>query len=129
MSTSGGGGYCDCGDNEAWSDHVHCAVHILGTKGGEKTKDPLANMPLHIQKRTEHVFKSIMRYAFAVLTQDTVLNVLPDLTYKDETIFDPIDHIENEDTYSTVVYNDEFHTFDEVINTLPRYIVVLFSIL
>ena len=27
MSTSIGGGYCDCGDTEAWKDHPYCAVH------------------------------------------------------------------------------------------------------
>lgn len=27
MHTSGGSGYCDCGDEEAWSQHVHCDLH------------------------------------------------------------------------------------------------------
>lgn len=34
MSTSCGGGYCDCGDPEAWSDFVHCAAHSIGNGGG-----------------------------------------------------------------------------------------------
>jgi hypothetical protein len=34
MSTSCGGGYCDCGDAEAWSDFVHCTAHSLGGGGG-----------------------------------------------------------------------------------------------
>ena len=32
MSTSSGGGYCDCGDSEAWSQFVHCSTHLLGTQ-------------------------------------------------------------------------------------------------
>lgn len=27
MSTSGGGGYCDCGDPEAWKTEPVCDVH------------------------------------------------------------------------------------------------------
>lgn len=27
MSTSGGGGYCDCGDSEAWKAGVFCGKH------------------------------------------------------------------------------------------------------
>ena len=32
MSTSVGGGYCDCGDTEAWKEHPYCATHVLGTQ-------------------------------------------------------------------------------------------------
>jgi hypothetical protein len=32
MSTSTGGGYCDCGDPEAWKLFPYCATHILGTQ-------------------------------------------------------------------------------------------------
>ena len=27
MNTSGGGGFCDCGDAEAWKDGVACSTH------------------------------------------------------------------------------------------------------
>ena len=27
MNTSGGGGFCDCGDAEAWKDGVACDTH------------------------------------------------------------------------------------------------------
>ena len=30
MSTSGGGGYCDCGDPEAWKTEPFCDVHKKG---------------------------------------------------------------------------------------------------
>lgn len=32
MSTSGGGGYCDCGDKEAWKTDPYCDIHIRGTQ-------------------------------------------------------------------------------------------------
>ena len=28
MSTSGGGGYCDCGDTEAWKSDPYCLLHL-----------------------------------------------------------------------------------------------------
>ena len=30
MSTSGGGGYCDCGDLEAWKNDPICKIHRRG---------------------------------------------------------------------------------------------------
>ena len=27
MNTSGGGGFCDCGDVEAWKDGIACDIH------------------------------------------------------------------------------------------------------
>jgi len=32
MSTSGGGGYCDCGDKEAWRSGAFCDVHESGLR-------------------------------------------------------------------------------------------------
>ena len=29
MNTSGGGGFCDCGDAEAWKDGVACDTHTV----------------------------------------------------------------------------------------------------
>lgn len=30
MNTSGGGGYCDCGDTEAWKTEPFCETHKQG---------------------------------------------------------------------------------------------------
>ena len=38
MSTSGGGGYCDCGDPEAWKTEPFCSTHRPDTKGMEESK-------------------------------------------------------------------------------------------
>lgn len=31
MTTSGGGGFCDCGDTEAWKEGPYCQKHELNT--------------------------------------------------------------------------------------------------
>jgi E3 ubiquitin-protein ligase UBR2 len=35
MSASGGGGYCDCGDPEAWKSEPFCDAHKGGPGHGE----------------------------------------------------------------------------------------------
>jgi len=32
MSTSGGGGCCDCGDDEAWKKDHYCQLHLVSTQ-------------------------------------------------------------------------------------------------
>jgi hypothetical protein len=31
MTTSGGGGFCDCGDTEAWKEGPYCQKHKLSS--------------------------------------------------------------------------------------------------
>ena len=38
MSTSGGSGYCDCGDTEAWKDHHSCQIHEANQNAKEMVR-------------------------------------------------------------------------------------------
>ena len=38
MSTSGGGGYCDCGDPEAWKTEPFCSIHRPENKDLDESK-------------------------------------------------------------------------------------------
>jgi len=120
MSTSIGGGYCDCGDTEAWKEHPYCAVHVLGTQ--TENSDPLAKVPVDLQQRARHVFSGVLKYAYELLTLDSFMKLPGDLQYKERDSIDPLmdDLLEVEDLYATVLYNDEVHTFEEVITTLQR---------
>ena len=129
MSTSLGGGYCDCGDAEAWSSDVHCAKHILGTT--QTNQDPLSKLPDGVKKRALPLFTAVLSYVYEMLTLDSQLSLPSDLTFRkagessgDSSDMDfSVDGMGKgmaNDNYATVVYNDEVHTFDEVINTLPR---------
>lgn len=111
MSTSVGGGYCDCGDKEAWKDHPYCATHVLGTQAN--SSDPLAKVPLDIQLRARHVFTGVLKYAYELLTLDTFMKLPGDLQYKERDSVDPLldDLLEVEDMYTTVLYNDEVPEF------------------
>ena len=119
MSTSIGGGYCDCGDPEAWKENVHCSIHMPASDAA--SVDPLANVPLDIQNRARQVFSAVLKYSYELLTLDTFMKLPGDLQYKSGENMDLMDDLlEVEDMYATVLFNDEVHTFDEVIMTLTK---------
>ena len=55
MSTSGGGGYCDCGDKEAWKVEPFCGIHMEGPPTQADTKDPVDSLPADIRGRAGQV--------------------------------------------------------------------------
>lgn len=46
MSTSSGGGYCDCGDEEAWRCDAFCEVHAKGEPADGRKTDGLLDPDL-----------------------------------------------------------------------------------
>ena len=106
MSTSIGGGYCDCGDVEAWKEFAHCSIHQPGSEAG--STDPLTNVPIDIQMRARIVFCSVLKYSYELLTLDTFMKLPGDLQYKEGDTVDLMDDLlEVENLYATVLYNDE----------------------
>lgn len=87
MSTSYGGGYCDCGDPEAWSSGVHCSTHAMGMVAWQEggSDKALSKLPAEVQKRARHVFTAVLNYAYEMLTTETFLNLPADLTFKKVT--------------------------------------------
>ena len=65
MSTSGGGGCCDCGDSEAWKEHPNCLLHraASGAQGAGQvaSADLLARIPDEVQARARLVFRSVLK--------------------------------------------------------------------
>ena len=89
------------------------------------TNDLINKLPETIKNRAKHVFAAVLDYIFDTMTTVNMLTLPPDLTYKV-----PHDHdqelgdftLGSNDDYVTVIYNDEFHRFDDVIETIPRSI-------
>uniref|UniRef100_A0A452U648 E3 ubiquitin-protein ligase n=1 Tax=Ursus maritimus TaxID=29073 RepID=A0A452U648_URSMA len=71
MTTSGGGGFCDCGDTEAWKEGPYCQKHELNTS--------------EIEEEEVKTFSQKKR-----------------------------------DTYYCMLFNDEVHTYEQVIYTLQK---------
>ncbi|XP_002101445.3 E3 ubiquitin-protein ligase UBR1 isoform X1 [Drosophila yakuba] len=109
MSTSGGGGCCDCGDDEAWKKDHYCELHLANRK------NPLESKILTdaVLERVEICFGAIL--AFCV----SYLEIEPNASLQclDGNVEGgQVDGAQ----YCTVLYNDESHTFDQVIQTLTK---------
>ncbi|MPC24348.1 E3 ubiquitin-protein ligase UBR2 [Portunus trituberculatus] len=107
ISTSSGGGYCDCGDREAWKTDVFCDIHVKGQMV-QQSKNPLEKIPPDME----------------LLTYEEGFSIPKDLEIR-ESDREPTNLsslYDIKDTYVTMLYNDETHTYDQVINTLEKAI-------
>ncbi|XP_060664254.1 E3 ubiquitin-protein ligase UBR1 isoform X1 [Drosophila nasuta] len=104
MSSSGGGGCCDCGDDEAWKRDQYCELHLANRKNPLESKI-ITNAVL---ERAEVCFSAIL--AFCV----NYLQIEPNASLQ------CLDGELDGANFCTVLYNDESHTFDQVIQTLTK---------
>lgn len=118
MGTSIGGGCCDCGDVEAWKKDPYCDIHAEGLQKRQSTS---GSLPEDVAERTRIAFEAVLRYAYQLLTLEYSPGLPADLRLK-EAEEDPLSFLHSPDSYCTVLYNDETHTFEQVINTLARVI-------
>lgn len=109
MNTSGGGGYCDCGDQEAWTSHPFCNLHSPNEVNQDE-KNPIETLPVDLTDRASALFMAALQYIVEILTWNQCDNLPSDLQVEGEL----------NDTYITMLFNDEVHTFDQVIKTLQR---------
>uniref|UniRef100_A0A8C2DRB6 E3 ubiquitin-protein ligase n=1 Tax=Cyprinus carpio TaxID=7962 RepID=A0A8C2DRB6_CYPCA len=105
MHASAGGGFCDCGDLEAWKTGPCCSQHDPGTSVTMETDECV--MDPGLRERAQTLFHLLLRYTTDML-------VWEDTNELSEEV--------KEDTYFCVLYNDEHHSYDHVIYTLQRAI-------
>ncbi|XP_061698857.1 E3 ubiquitin-protein ligase UBR1 [Syngnathoides biaculeatus] len=107
MHASSGGGFCDCGDVEAWKIGPCCSKHNPETATAMVTDE--FTLEPELCKRSEMFFRILLNYFtdFLDWAEDRQLLAL----LKPE---------ENDNTYFCVLYNDEHHSYDHVIYTLQR---------
>ncbi|XP_023577001.1 E3 ubiquitin-protein ligase UBR2 [Octodon degus] len=108
MTTSGGGGFCDCGDPEAWKEGPYCQKHELNTSEIEE-EDPLVHLSEDVVARTYNIFAIMFRYAVEILTWEKENELPADLEMEEKS-----------DTYYCMLFNDEVHTYEQVIYTLQK---------
>jgi len=120
ISTSSCGGYCDCGDEEAWKTDQFCSDHqpvVTIDKDDRKLK------PEELEKRIKFVLRILLEYAYKLLTFELTLTVPKDLEVNEDDMSSfptVVKRFVEDELYCTVLYNDETHTFDTVISTLQR---------
>uniref|UniRef100_A0A8C3DGZ1 E3 ubiquitin-protein ligase n=1 Tax=Corvus moneduloides TaxID=1196302 RepID=A0A8C3DGZ1_CORMO len=91
MHSSTGGGFCDCGDTEAWKAGPLCTKHEPGAS--------------EIMEHSRRVFPSVIKY------------IVDMLIWEEEKEL-PLE--EKVDSYYCVLFNDEHHSYDHVIYSLQR---------
>lgn len=112
MSTSGGGGCCDCGDQEAWKRDPSCEDHNLAateTPDQSLITDHLRVISDKTKLCCEIVFKGILQYCMKTLQIQSESSLVEC-------------GVDDEDIYCTILYNDETHTFEQVIQTLTSIV-------
>ncbi|XP_061156540.1 E3 ubiquitin-protein ligase UBR1 isoform X3 [Syngnathus typhle] len=107
MHASSGGGFCDCGDVEAWKIGPYCSKHdpeaATAMETDESTLEP------ELCERSEMLFRVLLNYFTDFLDWA-----------EDRQLLAPLKPEEKDNTYFCVLYNDEHHSYDHVIYTLQR---------
>ncbi|CAF1204742.1 unnamed protein product [Rotaria sordida] len=114
MNVSAGGGYCDCGDPEAWKQNVHCNLHLPHDDNNESADDILNRLPSDLRLRAKNLFNILLRFIIKLLCTGNYQDIPNEL--KNE--YWDGDH----KNYVTILFNDEVHTYDQVIHVLSRAI-------
>ncbi|XP_069714255.1 E3 ubiquitin-protein ligase UBR1 isoform X1 [Phaenicophaeus curvirostris] len=109
MHSSTGGGFCDCGDTEAWKAGPLCTKHEPGASGSAKENSEW-QLNEEILERSRRVFPSVIKYIVDMLIWEEAKELPLELTISREKV----------DSYYCVLFNDEHHSYDHVIYSLQR---------
>lgn len=123
MMTSAGGGYCDCGDTEAWKHDPYCELHKPKPTSTTNTGDAAAaasssdsfesKLPADIRQRATELFGYLLEYIFEMVSNEAN-EELPSHLKPDSPA----------DDYVTMLYNDEVHSYEQVVTTLRKVLVI-----
>ncbi|XP_069579847.1 E3 ubiquitin-protein ligase UBR2 isoform X3 [Brachyistius frenatus] len=108
MTTSGGGGFCDCGDSEAWKNGPYCQKHTP-TDIRDTEEDPVSQLPADMVARGYSIFSIILKYAVDLLTWN-----------QEDSLPAGLEPPDRGDSYYCMLFNDEVHTYEQVIYTLQK---------
>uniref|UniRef100_H2ZUK3 E3 ubiquitin-protein ligase n=1 Tax=Latimeria chalumnae TaxID=7897 RepID=H2ZUK3_LATCH len=109
MNSSSGGGFCDCGDVEAWKNGPACKKHDPGAAGDASQQHPLVFQAEDVAERARKLFTVLLQYMVDMMVWEEEKELPSDLQLG-----------EKPDTYYCVLFNDEHHSYDQVIYTLQR---------
>eukprot|EP00092_Neocalanus_flemingeri_P020804 GFUD01022541.1.p1 GENE.GFUD01022541.1~~GFUD01022541.1.p1 ORF type:complete len:1872 (+),score=427.20 GFUD01022541.1:98-5617(+) len=119
MSTSDGGGYCDCGDAEAFTLHPSCSLHMQKEGSSLSSEEVLANFPQDLCDRARDVLYNVCKYCIDIVSdpkgqEDLVSGA------KEKELFPDLKFPLQYSNYCTVLLNDENHSYNDVIRILTK---------
>uniref|UniRef100_A0A8P4K694 E3 ubiquitin-protein ligase n=1 Tax=Dicentrarchus labrax TaxID=13489 RepID=A0A8P4K694_DICLA len=115
MHASSGGGFCDCGDVEAWKIGPCCSKHDPGAATAMVTVSYIIEQKegrgrgVLLYERAEKLFRVLLHYVTEFLVWEENLELSAELQPRTK-----------DNAYYCVLYNDEHHSYDHVIYTLQR---------
>uniref|UniRef100_H3DJ15 E3 ubiquitin-protein ligase n=1 Tax=Tetraodon nigroviridis TaxID=99883 RepID=H3DJ15_TETNG len=107
MHSSSGGGFCDCGDVEAWKIGPYCSKHDPGAATSSATDE--CSLEPELYERAEKLFRELLQY-------------VADMLLWEENLSAELQPRTKDNMYYCVLYNDEHHSFDHVVYSLQRSI-------
>jgi E3 ubiquitin-protein ligase UBR1 len=115
---SNAGGCCDCGDAEAWKIPLNCPYH--SPKKSDEKKDTLQLLPEVFVERCRTLFGIILEFCLDVFSvtpfPETPLTLAEVKTQAKDSSLEEDRHVESFEDYVAVLWNDETHSFNEVID-------------
>ncbi|XP_076130884.1 E3 ubiquitin-protein ligase UBR1 [Alosa pseudoharengus] len=109
MHASSGGGFCDCGDLEAWKTGPCCSKHDSGASIPMETVE--CALETDLQQRVKLLYQVLLHYCTHLLVWEEGHELSAELQPRVK-----------QNMYFCVLYNDEHHSYDHVIYTLQRSI-------
>uniref|UniRef100_A0A7N8X0Y5 E3 ubiquitin-protein ligase n=1 Tax=Mastacembelus armatus TaxID=205130 RepID=A0A7N8X0Y5_9TELE len=113
MHASAGGGFCDCGDVEAWKIGPYCSKHDPGAPTAMVTVSYIIEWEescgRSLYERTEKLFRILLPYFTDFLVWEQNFELPAELQPQ-----------RTDNAHYCVLYNDEHHSYDQVIYTLQR---------
>ncbi|KAB8346078.1 hypothetical protein FH972_023129 [Carpinus fangiana] len=133
-TSMGSSGCCDCGDEEAWARPVNCSIHTPYTEREQKEKGKTRTPRPIPQDLQESIRVTISRAfdficdIFSCAANERMRNLQGEKAVRDNEIFSRLkgqqyrgtDDTEKDDEFCLVLWNDEKHTLDEVMNNVAK---------
>ncbi|RKP02044.1 hypothetical protein CXG81DRAFT_18219 [Caulochytrium protostelioides] len=122
----GTGGCCDCGDAEAWKQDIGCVHHPLAVIESSQSDDGnsgLSNPPLPdpVLASMKLVVETVLDFALdALMTGPPDLKAATVMPSANPTLLPSATG--DVAKYTAVLWNDELHSFDEVIATCKTFV-------
>ncbi|RHZ54062.1 hypothetical protein Glove_431g29 [Diversispora epigaea] len=124
---SGSGGCCDCGDPEAWKKPVNCFYHSNdNTTSIQKSKDINQDeqIPPDLLNSIHNTICTVLDFMLNTLSVSpeemtpppNEQEVKQEAEYVGRMINDTDDDIEEEKLFAIILWNDEHHSFQDVID-------------
>ena len=76
MTSAGSGGYCDCGDPEAWKQHPSCDIHSKSAAGENESPEALVEkLPGDLVQRAKQLFQYLLEFVTELLCNEQLREV------------------------------------------------------